>query len=114
MDIKDAIALPGARLQILIQEDTPMGQFNDALYFVPSEMAALTEADILAAKKARSDNWQAFVLEQSSKPPVKPTKEELEARKVELVAEVARVDAQLAEAVAIGDAEPIEEEAIIP
>jgi hypothetical protein len=83
MDIRDAIALKGARLQIQIQEDTPMGAYHDALYFSPGEIDHLDEKAVTDVAKARVDNWVAFVTEQSSKPPVEPTKEELIAQQAE-------------------------------
>lgn len=99
-------------IQKMVVYEVRFPDFHDALRYTEAEAAALSEADVEAAAQKRYDDWVAFVAEQSSKPPVKPTKEELEARKEELVAEVAKVEAQIAEAVAI--AEPIEEEPINP
>jgi hypothetical protein len=83
MDIRDAIQLKGARLQIQIQEDTPMGAYHDALYFSPDEIEHLDEKAVTDAAKARVDAWVAFVTGQSSKPPYVPTKEELLAQQAE-------------------------------
>jgi hypothetical protein len=72
--------------RVKIDEETEVGHLSDAIYYPPHEVAGMTEEQILAYAaplvRTRCDNYVAFVKEQSSKPPVKPTKEELEARKV--------------------------------
>lgn len=105
MDITEAMALKGARIQILIQEDTPMGAYHDALYFQPKEIDALKEEDITAQVQTRVTNWMAFVQEQSSKPPVVPTKEEL---KESAEVQVAQLEAVTAKFI---DSAPSKEEA---
>ncbi len=93
----DWTKIPGARIQVLIQEQTPQGQYNDALYYSPADWDKVTEKDISDAKKARMDNWLASVVEQSGKPPVIPTKEEL---KESAIAQVEQVDRAVAALVA--------------
>jgi hypothetical protein len=65
------------RVQVLIQATTPQGQYNDAIYFAPADYAKLVKADIDKQVQVRINNWVAFVVAQSSKPPYIPTKEEL-------------------------------------
>jgi hypothetical protein len=77
VDIKEAIQLKGARLQILIKQDTPLGQYNDALYYTPDEVAVIDEKAIQEAADKRVNNWVAFVDAQSKLPPVPPSKEQL-------------------------------------
>ena len=125
--------------QVRIQEETELGQFNDAVYYTPDEWLTVKQEDIDLAVKERVDNWIAFVKEQSSKPPVLPTvtdiMEQAEALKAQwsqmmtalstvgTKADLEAVQDKLDEAVADtatvvdakpADAEPIAEEPVIP
>lgn len=84
-----------SRVQILIHANTPDGQFNDAIYVSQSDYEKLTPEDIDKQVKARVDTWIAFVKEQSSKPPVVPTKEELKESATAQVEQLDRVADQL-------------------
>jgi hypothetical protein len=63
--------------QVRIQEDTELGQFNDALYFTPDEWLTVKQEDIDAAVKTRVESWISFVKEASSKVPDPPKPEDL-------------------------------------
>jgi hypothetical protein len=82
-----------SEVKVKINAPTSQGQFQDAIQAADLTVAERTElarvaqsggtiapaikASIDAKVKARIDNWKAFVVEQSSKPPVVQTKEEL-------------------------------------
>lgn len=95
MKPEDILTVPGARIQVKIEENTPQGAYHDALYYTPEEWAKLTQSEITAAKAARVNNWIAFVAAQSSKPPVVPTKEELLARELEMQDQIERLTDQV-------------------
>jgi hypothetical protein len=97
MDITEAIKLKGARIQILISEDTPQGKFNDALYYGENELSKLDEKAVKAAVQTRVNNWVAFVTEQSSKPPIKPSVEQLQEQADQIKEQWTRMVTQLAE-----------------
>ena len=64
------------RIQVLFTENTPVGQYTDAIYFTEAEYAAKSPSDIEALKQIRIDNWVRRI----NNPPIKkePTKEELQ------------------------------------
>ena len=81
------------KIQIRYWEDTQYGRFCDALYFTQDEYVKTEQKDIDAEKQRRLDNWIAIV----SKPPVEPTKEQLEADLVALQNELTMKQADIAE-----------------
>ena len=90
-----------ARVQVLISELTPYGQFNDALYYTTEEFEALKDEDVEAAKQERIDAWVAG--QEAQKDKVAPTEEEPLAKKTaledtvaEAQEEIAAIEAQLA------------------
>jgi DNA-binding transcriptional regulator GbsR (MarR family) len=92
----DWTAIPGAKLCIEVREPG----YHDNLYYTPAEVAqwktlSTAIATVNAEKNKRISDHEAFVKEQSSKVPVKPTKEELELRKADLVKQVEAIDEQL-------------------
>lgn len=125
--------------QVRIQEETELGQFNDAIYMLPEEYMLLHQEEIDAMVKDRVSSWISFVKEQSSKPPVPPKPEDLKEQADQLKRQweqmvtaltavgtkedLQAIQTKLAEAVATTataveakpvDAEPIEEEPLIP
>lgn len=84
---------------------TTQGDFSDALCgYSDAAWAKLTLAERKNLMHARAANFVATVKAQSSAPKVEPTKEELQARKAELLKQIEAVDAQIAAA----DAKPVE------
>lgn len=77
----DFTKIPNAHIAVDVV-DAP-SKFRDTLHIQFAEVAGLTqeqiEAKVAADGKKRVDDWKAFVIEQSSKPPVVPTKEEIQA-----------------------------------
>ncbi len=63
------------RIQVLIQEETPYGQFNDALYFTQEEFATKTNAEIESAIQERVDNF-INVIENPVEPEIVPNPNE--------------------------------------
>ena len=88
MTPEDILTVPGARVSVRIEEKTRLGDYHDTLHFTPAEWAALTQPQITAAIAGRVNNWIAFVEQQSSLPPVVPTKAELLERETQLVEQV--------------------------
>ena len=88
MKLEEILAIPGTSIKVAIKEQTPHGEFNDAIFYQPSELASLTAEDVEAQKKQRSNNWVQFVTEASIRPAVKPTKEELLEHETRLVEQV--------------------------
>ena len=86
------------KVQVLVSLNTKHGQFRDCLYFTKAEFDSLGDAAIEALGKFRADNWVAFVDEQSSKPPVAPSKEDLQAELVSAEERVVLLQAQIAKA----------------
>ena len=48
-------------VQVLIQEQTAKGQFNDALYLPIASYQSLSNQELDALKKQRVDNWLQFM-----------------------------------------------------
>lgn len=96
----------GVRVQVLISEDTELGKFNDALYFSPTEFAAISDANLEKTKKDRADKWVKSVKD-ASKVEYTPTVEDLSSEKAELVARIAELDAKIDVKVAEVDAKVI-------
>ena len=91
------------KVQVRFSKRTAQGvEFNDALYFTQEEYAALSPEQLEAMKQARFDNWQEIVITASNRPPVVPTRQELEQRRAELelhrqsvVSEINELDRQI-------------------
>ena len=66
-------------IQYRIQENTEVGQFNDAIYYTIDEWFSIHPEEVQAKRKQRVDNWVNFV-----KNPPELTKEQLQAQKDEL------------------------------
>ena len=83
---------PGVQIQVRIDGDTPIGRFNDCLYFAPAEFSRLTQAQLDVAIVSRVGNWVARVTAQSNAPVMEPTLQELdiEASRLEQEASEAR------------------------
>lgn len=88
-------AIPDIQIQVRINEDTPIGRFNDCLYFSPSEFSRLTQEQLDVAIVSRVGNWVARVTAQSSEPAVEPTVVELQREKTALERRLAEVSARL-------------------
>lgn len=84
------------RIQVLVTKDTPIGRYQDALYFSPDEFNAISQDDVDAMAQKRADDWVASV-QAASKIDYVPTAEELQAQKADLQAQLDAVDTQLAE-----------------
>jgi hypothetical protein len=82
------------RVQILINEDTVHGRFQDAVYFSLDEYNNLTEETFQSIKNARVDAWVTSVTENSQRDFV-PSKEDLQSEKAELAARMTELDEQL-------------------
>lgn len=87
-------SVPEARIQVLIKQETPYGNFSDALYFTADEFAALDDTALQAAKQARVDGWVAVVTA-SAPEPVTPTSDALLEEAVELRTRLESIDAVL-------------------
>jgi hypothetical protein len=75
--VLDWTKVPGARIQIQIQENTSQGQYNDSLYYTADEWAKLTQRDIDTAKAKRVSDWIAAVVAASKVIPAAPTTADL-------------------------------------
>ena len=75
----DVTKIPGAHIAVEVYDAA--SRFRDMLHIQFSEVAGLTDAQVAAKVAAdsleRIENHKAHVIEQSSKPPVVPTKEQL-------------------------------------
>jgi len=91
----DLDQLQDVRVQVLISEQTEIGQFNDAIYLTPEELAALSEEQISDMKKARADAWVASVKAASSMERPEPTKADIQAQIDATKAELAELQAAL-------------------
>jgi len=83
------------RADVKIQVRISDGNFNDALYYSPTEFEGLTDEDIDAIKTARVSKWLEHVQVESAKENPLPTKAELEQQKEALVADIAAIDEKL-------------------
>ena len=97
MDITEAMKLKGARLQVLISEDTPQGRYQDAIYVNPEDLDKLDEKAITEQVAARVQGWQQFVTEQSSRIPEPPKVEDLQLQVDQLTEQLSRIATQMAE-----------------
>ncbi len=75
------------RVQILFTEDTPYGEYTDALYFTPDEYLLKTQADLDILKQQRVSGYVNAI--KNAPAPVEPTKEELQAEIVVLQEQIA-------------------------
>lgn len=82
-------------VQVKIKEQTELGEFSDALYFTLAEFNNLTEVDLQEAIKVRVNKWVTFVKKQKNIIPIKPTMEELEAKKLKLEIELNQIMTEL-------------------
>lgn len=83
------------RIQVLIREQTPYGEFNDAIYFTQEEYATKTEEDITALKDERVNNFVSAV---SNPPKVEePTPEDLQTQKESLLKQIQDAQIQVSE-----------------
>ena len=67
----------GVFIQVRIEEQTERGVFNDSLYFSLDEFDALKNEDLVNMKTERFQNWLTGVQDESNKPLVELTEEEL-------------------------------------
>ena len=99
MNYNQVAVVSGAGLHVKINTDTAVGHFEDTIYYTPAAWQAMTSGDqIDVARQARIDNYVAFIEYQIANPPPPPTLEELQARRVELVAQLAALDLQIEQA----------------
>ena len=84
-------------IQVRIKEETTEGQFNDSLYFTPSQFSVLSEADLQIRKQERVNNWVNLVKASKNVIPIEPTKEELLAEKENLLTELNLLDIKIGE-----------------
>ena len=85
------------RVQYLIKQETDKGQFNDAIYYSKTEFEALPEQDLQSQVAERVTNWITYAEQQALIVPVEPTKEELEAQKLDLENQLSRIIDKLVE-----------------
>lgn len=83
------------RIQVITEETTPYGTFRDAIYYkdLAEYQAKKADGSHDAEKSARVANYVNAV--QNPPAPVEPSKEELEAAKATLQAQIADIDAKL-------------------
>lgn len=87
----------GIRVQVLIEEQTELGKFSDALYIPLAQFQSLSQDDLDAMKKARADAWVQTVKDMSAQITPDPTPEELQTVKNTLTEQLAAVESQLAD-----------------
>jgi hypothetical protein len=77
---------------------TSHGEFSDSICDSASVIAKLLSLPdgLLSIKTSRAQNWIAFVIEQSSKPPIVPTKAELQEQLLAKEKEVEDLKAKIA------------------
>jgi len=83
------------KIQYLIKQRTPQGEFNDAIYFTKTEFDALPESALVSLVNKRVTNWIAFATEQRTKVAVPPTQEELLIRKQALEDELISLNLEI-------------------
>lgn len=83
------------RIQVLFEESTKYGAYQDAIYYTEAEYAAVKQADIDAEKVKRVAAYEKAVEEAPA--PVEPTLEELQAEKSELEARLTEVEQKITE-----------------
>lgn len=81
------------RVQVLIKEQTPYGEFNDALYFTSGEFETLDQKTLEQKKQERIDNWITAVTTPTIQ--LEPTDEQLQVQKLELEAITAQLAVEL-------------------
>ena len=86
------------KIQVLIKEETPYGEFNDAIYYddMMSYQTALDNGSHETEKTTRVANYISAV--ENPVIPEEPTKEELETLKTSLLSQVSDLDIKIAEA----------------
>lgn len=87
---------PDVRIQVLIRKDTSQGQFTDAMYFSKAEFDALSNADVRAMAEARKDAWVQAVKDASKAVRVAERKADKQARREQIAADLAALDADIA------------------
>lgn len=88
-------SLKTARIQVLISEPTPEGQFNDALYFSVDEFENLSDEEVEVLKQERVNAWLALQ-DEARKPRPDPTEAELVERKENLLESIAELEREVA------------------
>ena len=81
-----------ARIQIPIHQHTIVGDYNDALYFTPTQYVATTPAQINQMIQDRVNNWVSMV----RTPPPPPTQEQIQADIDAIQAQINQLTAQKA------------------
>lgn len=81
-------------IQVRFREETPHGQYNDALYFTPEEYDKVEQETIDILKQERIDNWIYAVTHPA--PYVEPTLEELKFMEVELTMQLDEIKTKIA------------------
>ncbi len=96
---------PNVFVQYRIKQDTPKGEFNDAIYYLVDEFELLSQAELEQTIQNRVDIWIMAVT--NTAPPKEPTEAELNERLVQLQAEIAVIEEKIALIAVIGgDIEP--------
>ena len=83
------------RVQVRFSEQTPYGEYNDALYYTETEYANISQSEIDTEKANRVANYISLVSNPTV--PTEPTKEQLEAEKAALLEQIAQIDAKISE-----------------
>lgn len=83
------------RIQVLIDIQTSEGRFRDALYFSKSEFDALSNAQVSQMKADRITAWVNAVRAARTRPATPPTRQQLEAERSRLEAELAAINERL-------------------
>lgn len=101
MELSDIANIAGAKIMVRVEENTRQGKYCDAIFYTPEEWAKLSTGDVEKESQDRAEAWASFVETQSSKPPVVPTKAELEEILAVKEKEVADLKLQIAAATAV-------------
>lgn len=84
------------RILVPVVRRTSEGVFRDAITYSKAEYDAKTNAEIKADGDARAAAWVAAVQAAKTRPPVVPTRAELQAERDRLAAELAVIESRLA------------------
>lgn len=82
------------KYQVIVKENVGGIEYRDAIYYTPEEWETLTQAEVDAEIDKRVTNFDNMI--KNPPAPVEPTKEDLEAYRVELAAQLADLDTKIA------------------
>lgn len=84
------------KYQVLVKQTVNGNEYNDAIYYTPTEWANIKQADVNAEIQKRVTNYTNAI--NNPAPVVEATKVELQAQKLQLQDQIAQLDTAIAKA----------------